>query len=136
MGERAKPARGRNRSRLPMRWPAPLDWSFPTRLASQLRRLRTAVVRDPGARTMASEATADRTGADRGVESATPDGVQREIKNGLPASATEVTSACIPPAWGRPLSEADYAVLAASWITPEIANEAMLRRVDTFDGRE
>jgi hypothetical protein len=74
---------------------------------------------------MASEAAADRTGADRGVESATPDGVQRDIKN-----------ACIPPAWGGPLSEADYAVLAASWITPEIANEAMLRRVDTFDGRE
>jgi integrase len=85
---------------------------------------------------MASEAAADRTGPDHRVESATPDGVQREIKNGLPARAAAVTSTCIPPAWGGPLSEADYAVLAASWITPEIANEAMLRRVDTFEGRE
>jgi hypothetical protein len=42
----------------------------------------------------------------------------------------------IPPAWGGPLSESDDAALAASWITPEIANEAMLRRVDALEGRE
>ena len=85
---------------------------------------------------MPPEAAADRTGADRQGESATPDGVQREIKNGLPARTAEVTSTCIPPAWGGRLSEGDYATLDSSWITREIANKAMLCRVDTFDGRE
>lgn len=42
----------------------------------------------------------------------------------------------IPPSWGRPLSQADYAALSASWITPEMADAAMLRRVDEIEGRE
>jgi hypothetical protein len=42
----------------------------------------------------------------------------------------------VPPTWGGPLSESDYAALAACWIAPAVANEAMLRRVDTFEGRE
>lgn len=41
-----------------------------------------------------------------------------------------------PPQWGSPLNEDDYAALAKSWITRELAEEAMLRRVDTYEGRE
>lgn len=46
------------------------------------------------------------------------------------------TDTCMPPAWGGPLNENDYATLATSWITAEIADAAMLRRVDTQEGRE
>jgi hypothetical protein len=42
----------------------------------------------------------------------------------------------IPPSWGGPLVEADYANLVNSWITQEIADTAMLRRVDEQEGRE
>jgi len=51
---------------------------------------------------------------------------------------TAAASVCgrIPPAWGGPLSEANYVVLAGSWITREIADAAMLRRVDEHEGRE
>lgn len=42
----------------------------------------------------------------------------------------------MPPSWGGPLNDNDYATLAASWITRQIADEAMLRRVSTEDGRE
>ncbi len=42
----------------------------------------------------------------------------------------------IPPQWGGPLTENDYTTLAASWITPEIAAQTMLRRVDARRGRE
>jgi hypothetical protein len=42
----------------------------------------------------------------------------------------------LPPPWGRALTEDDYASLAASWITPEIADQAMLRRVNEIEGRE
>ena len=41
-----------------------------------------------------------------------------------------------PPNWGGPLTDPDYAALSESWITREIANAAMLRRVDTHQGRE
>ena len=41
-----------------------------------------------------------------------------------------------PPSWGGPLTEADYAALAACWITREVADAAMLRRVDESEGRE
>jgi hypothetical protein len=41
-----------------------------------------------------------------------------------------------PPSWGGPLCEGDYASLAASWITQQIADHAMLRRVDAHEGRE
>ena len=47
-----------------------------------------------------------------------------------------LTVARIPPACGLALSESDYANLASSWITREIADAAMLRRVDTLEGRE
>ena len=42
----------------------------------------------------------------------------------------------LPPSWGRALTAEDYASLAASWITKEIADLAMLRRVDAIEGRE
>ena len=42
----------------------------------------------------------------------------------------------IPPQWGGQLSEDDFATLEKSWITLEIAAEAMLRRVDSHQGRE
>ena len=42
----------------------------------------------------------------------------------------------IPPGWGSPLTPDDYIALASSWITPQLADLAMLRRVDTFEGRE
>jgi hypothetical protein len=51
-------------------------------------------------------------------------------------TAPVLTDARIPPAWGGPLSESDYAALDLSWITREIANAAMLRRVDAQEGRE
>jgi hypothetical protein len=41
----------------------------------------------------------------------------------------------VPPNWGQPLTKSDYAALAASWITPEIADAAMLRRVNAAEGR-
>ena len=41
-----------------------------------------------------------------------------------------------PPRWGHPLSDDDYIVLEGSWISREIADAAMLRRVDTHEGRE
>src|ERR1700723_1639066 len=45
-------------------------------------------------------------------------------------------SGVTPPNWGGPLGEEDYATLSASWITPELADEAMLRRVNAREGRE
>jgi hypothetical protein len=42
----------------------------------------------------------------------------------------------VSPRWGSPLNENDYANLGASWITPDLAEQAMLRRVDTLEGRE
>jgi hypothetical protein len=46
------------------------------------------------------------------------------------------TQSRLPPSWGQPLTESDYAALDASWITPEIANAAMLRRVGPGEGRQ
>jgi hypothetical protein len=42
----------------------------------------------------------------------------------------------IPPTWGGPLNEEDYANLNGSWITRALADQAMLRRVDEREGRE
>jgi hypothetical protein len=42
----------------------------------------------------------------------------------------------IPPRWGSPLTEEDYASLAKCGIPSEIADLAMLRRVDAIEGRE
>src|SRR5580700_7495556 len=41
----------------------------------------------------------------------------------------------IPPPWGGPLTEADYAALGLSWISRQAADEAMIRRVNTDEGR-
>jgi hypothetical protein len=40
------------------------------------------------------------------------------------------------PFWGRLLTETDYAALLECWITREIADAAMLRRVDADEGRQ
>ncbi len=42
----------------------------------------------------------------------------------------------IPPTWGGPLSDEDYANLNGSWITCALADQAMLRRVSDHEGRE
>lgn len=41
-----------------------------------------------------------------------------------------------PPSWGEPLTENDYAGLLSSWISREVADQAMLRRVNSPAGRE
>src|SRR5258708_25386121 len=41
-----------------------------------------------------------------------------------------------PPGWGNPLNEEDLLRLGQSWITPELADRGMLRRVDAIEGRE
>jgi hypothetical protein len=41
-----------------------------------------------------------------------------------------------PPSWGKPLTEDDYALLGQSWITRELADQAMLCRVNAQEGRE
>ncbi len=58
-----------------------------------------------------------------------------EARNHSPASQGNAVGR-MPPSWGQPLTEDDYAVLEASWITRELADAAMLRRVDEYDGRE
>ncbi len=42
----------------------------------------------------------------------------------------------IPPPWGKPLTEDDYAALEKSGISREIADAAMLRRVSDEEGRQ
>ncbi len=42
----------------------------------------------------------------------------------------------VPPPWGGPLTEQDYSTLLGSWITRELADAAMLRRVDAHEGRD
>ncbi|MGD1092678.1 MAG: DUF3854 domain-containing protein [Bryobacteraceae bacterium] len=42
----------------------------------------------------------------------------------------------IAPQWGGPLTEDDCATLAASWINPELAQQAMVRRVNAHEGRQ
>lgn len=44
-------------------------------------------------------------------------------------------SKLILPSWGGPLTPDDYAALSQSWITADIADAAMLRRVDSEQGR-
>src|SRR5713101_4692576 len=65
-----------------------------------------------------------------------PAGRQVEINNTATPRTSECLATRIAPAWGQPLTESDYATLAASWITREIADAAMLRRVASFEGRE
>ena len=45
-------------------------------------------------------------------------------------------AARIVMSWGQDLTGADYQGLAARWITPELANDAGLRRVDSSMGRQ
>jgi len=40
------------------------------------------------------------------------------------------------PSFGGPLTEADYNRLLGSWITPELANDALLRRVSSPEGAQ
>jgi hypothetical protein len=40
----------------------------------------------------------------------------------------------VRPDWGGPLIDADYSALAKSWITPELADASMLRRVTEDEG--
>jgi uncharacterized protein (DUF927 family) len=42
----------------------------------------------------------------------------------------------IPIPWGRSLTEADYEVLCRSWISAELAQQALLRRVDSQEGAQ
>src|SRR5947209_1231498 len=43
----------------------------------------------------------------------------------------------VPPNWGTRLNDADYTALEGqSWIDREVADAAMLRRVDAEQGRE
>ena len=42
----------------------------------------------------------------------------------------------IAPSWGTSLAAPDYAALEKSWISREIADAAMLRRVEDYEGRE
>ena len=42
----------------------------------------------------------------------------------------------VPPTWGGPLTEEDYAALAAAGVDRTTADQAMLRRVDAQEGRE
>jgi hypothetical protein len=41
---------------------------------------------------------------------------------------------CVSPTWGGPLTERDYGVLEKSWITRDIADQALLRRVTSAEG--
>ena len=85
---------------------------------------------------MASKAATGGTGADRLVEDAPPGGAKAHRQNGANAGPSDCTPMRIPPLWGGPLTESDYEVLALSWITRQGAEEAMLRRVNDYEGRE
>ena len=57
-----------------------------------------------------------------------------QIENGSPICVD--TKGHTQPSWGGPLTESDYRCLEASWISREIADSAMLRRVDSLEGCE
>lgn len=59
-----------------------------------------------------------------------------EFKSAAKPWAAEWLSDRKPPEWGGPLTEGDFRNLGASWITCDIANAALLRRVPSFEGRE
>ncbi|MGA2717158.1 MAG: DUF3854 domain-containing protein [Bryobacteraceae bacterium] len=52
------------------------------------------------------------------------------------ASGVSPSGHRVAPTWGEPLAESDLAAIEASWITKEIADQAMLRRVDATEGRQ
>ena len=49
-------------------------------------------------------------------------------------SDPEAKSASAKPSWGGPLTQADYAKLLKSWVTPDFADQAMVRRVTSDEG--
>jgi hypothetical protein len=61
---------------------------------------------------------------------------QIEMKNTAEPWASEFLSARNVPDWGRPLTDDDYSWLAASWITPAIADAALLKSVASLEGRD
>jgi hypothetical protein len=79
---------------------------------------------------------APRAGLDEQLQSERLASTERETKSGISTSDSERISARIAPSWGGPLTESDYTMLASSWITREIADAAMLRRVDSQEGSE
>ncbi len=85
---------------------------------------------------MVPEADAGRTGVAPHDLSASSVGVQSKIGNGTPPCTADGAAARTLPWWGGPLSESDYATLDSSWISREVADEAMLRRVDEYEGRK
>src|SRR5260370_1299420 len=56
--------------------------------------------------------------------------------NNLGKSRGSLTAARIAEPWGQALTAADYQGLGARWITPELADDAGLRRVDSALGRQ
>jgi hypothetical protein len=85
---------------------------------------------------MASDAARSRTGAERPVEPAPLNGYLHDGRNGCSPQALDSTSERVPFPAGGPLLESDFGKLSSSWITREIADAAMLRRVDAYEGRE
>ena len=85
---------------------------------------------------MTSETAAGHSVGDVRVEAAPINGALGQIKNESPTCTPEGASTRIPPSLGEPLSESDYVTLASSWITREVADAAMLRRVNEYEGRE
>ena len=83
---------------------------------------------------MTSGIAAIRSLHDVQVTSGSVEAVPDSAENG--SATCDDSAAHRPPCWGRPLSESDYATLAESWITRELADRAMLRRVDEYEGRE
>jgi hypothetical protein len=81
-----------------------------------------------------SESKATRSNADLRVESAGTGATARQSVHGT--TLAQETSRRIAPSFGGPLSASDYSNLELSWITREIADAAMLRRVDAQEGRE
>jgi len=61
---------------------------------------------------------------------------QIEIKNAAKPWDTESLSARKPPDWGTSLSDNDYRMLEASWMTRDIADAALLRRLSSLEGSE
>src|ERR1035438_10873429 len=55
---------------------------------------------------------------------------------GTPIHTPEPLVTRVCPDWGGPLNDQDYAALEASWISRDIADQAMPRRVDGIEGRE
>src|SRR5437899_2809464 len=93
---------------------------------------QTDPARDRGARSMTSKPAVRLAAAARQLHPGPADSVQPEVKSGTPTCTATSSPARVPPAWGGPLNDRDYADLEASWITREIADEAMLRRVHDY----